>query len=100
MDTYISVTVNPTDGTPYQQLINVNAVTAHNTGSNSGIPIIPGTEDYTWDISTTTIPPLATTEYVTTYLIRECINTSAVSGPVQVATPPRLFDITKIEIND
>ena len=100
MDTYISVTINPTDGTPYQQLINVNAVTAHNAGTLAGFPMVPRTTEYTWDISTTTLFPLATSNYVTTYLIRECINTSAVSGPVQVATPPRLFDITNIKIND
>jgi len=100
MDTYISVTINPTDGTPYQQLINVNAVAAHNAGPNSRIPILPRTEDYSWEISTSTLPPLATTDDVTTYLIRECINSSAVSGPVQAATPPRLFDITQIRVND
>ena len=97
MDTFILVRVEPTDGTPYQQLINTSRV-----GRDSNdYRLSAFTDGWRWIIDTNAdTTPVVSQDDVSTYVMRECINANGVTGPVQVATPPNAFTITNIELND
>ena len=95
MDTFILARVEPTDGTPYQQLINTSRV-----GRDSGdyrLDAFPSS--YKWVIDTNAATtPVVSLEDVSAYVMRECIKANGVTGPVQVAPPPKAFTITKISL--
>jgi len=101
MDTFILARVEPTDGTPYQQLINTSRV-------GRDITLIAGIVDYRldafpssykWVIDTNAATtPVVSLEDVSAYVMRECVNANGVTGPVQVAPAPKAFTITKISL--
>ena len=97
MDTFILVRVEPTDGTPYQQLINTSRV-SRDLGDYR-LDAFAGS--YKWAIDTNAATtPVVSQEDVSAYVMRECIKANGVTGPVQVATPPKAFTITRISLND
>jgi len=99
MDTFILVRVEPTDGAPYQQLINTSRVSRDENdyrlrafGWGSG-----RSGSWLWSIDTNAATtPVVSLSDVSAYVMSECIKANGVTGPVQVATPPKAFIITKI----
>ena len=99
MDTFILARVEPTDGTPYQQLINTSRVSRGRDLGDSRLYASPSY--YKWVIDTNAATtPVVSQEDVSAYVMRECIKANGVTGPVQVATPPKAFTITRISLND
>ncbi len=97
MDTFILVRVEPTDGTPYQQLINTSRVSRDSGDYRLDVSPV----SYQWIIDTNAATtPVVSQEDVSAYVMRECIKANGVTGPVQVATPPKAFTITRISLND
>ena len=97
MDTFILVRVEPTDGTPYQQLINTSRVSRGEDLGDYRLDASPSS--YKWAIDTNAATtPVVSLDDVRAYVMRECIKANGVTGPVQVATPPKAFTITKIQL--
>ena len=99
MDTFISLTINPSDGTPYQQLVNTSMVVSAYSDDDSGNAlVIPGVYNETWDFSYEGTDSFdAEGDDVISYVIGECMKANSVTGPVQVATPPTKFSITSFQ---
>jgi len=96
MDTFISLTINPSDGTPYQQLVNTSMVVSVfvNDQDENGL-VVPGEYDAIWGFTYEGADGFdATNDDVISYVIGECMKANSVTGPVQVATPPTKFSLT------
>jgi hypothetical protein len=100
MDTFISLTINPSDGTPYQQLVNTSMVVS--TFSDDEIAnalVIPGAYNEFWKFTYEGADGFdATADDVISYVIGECMKANSVTGPVQVATPPTKFSLTSFDV--
>lgn len=96
MDTFISLTINPSDGTPYQQLVNTSmVVSTYSDNEEQNALVIPGEYNEPWDFSLEGADGFdATDDDVINYVIGECMKANSVTGPVQVATPPTKFSLT------
>ena len=95
MDTFILARVEPTDGTPYQQLINTSRV-RRDLGDSR---LYASPSSYKWVIDTNAATtPVVSLDDVSAYVMRECIRANGVTGPVQVAPPPKAFTITRISL--
>ena len=101
MDTFISLTINPPDGTPYQQLVNTSmVVSVFSDDTVSNVLVVPGEYNGTWDYTYEGADGFdADGDDVISYVIGECMKANSVTGPVQVATPPTKFSLTSLTPN-
>ena len=94
MDRFISFTVEPSDGTPYQKLVNVDSIST---------PIATGS-DFVWNRSGGANWTLtgelrvgggaASTDELSAYISKALLSYNGVSGPIQVMEPSPIFKIT------
>jgi len=96
MDTFISLTLNPSDGTPYQKLVNTSmVVSVFSDDETANGLVIPGEYNSIWEFDYEGADGFdATDDDVISYVIGECMKANSVTGPVQVATPPTKFSLT------
>ena len=95
MDTFISLTINPSDGTPYQQFVNTSMVVSTFSDEVANLLVIPGEYNGIWEFEYEGADGFdATNDDVVSYVIGECMKANSVTGPVQVATPPTKFSLT------
>jgi hypothetical protein len=94
MDRFISFTVEPADGTPYQKLVNTDSISTP----------IPSSSDFIWNGSGGDFWILqgelrvgsgaAGTEELSAYISKALLSYNGVSGPIQVMEPSPIFKIT------
>ncbi len=94
MDRFISFTIEPLDGTPYQKLVNLDSISTPTPGSSSFI--WNGSGGNAWDLqSSLRVGGVAAgTEELSAYISKALLSYNGVSGPIQVMEPSPIFKIT------
>lgn len=97
MDRFISFTVEPADGTPYQKLVNTDSIS---TPVSTALPkngfIWNGSGGDTWDVDgeLRVGGGTASVAEVSAYISKALLSFNGVSGAIQVMEPSPIFKIT------
>jgi hypothetical protein len=94
MDRFISFTVEPADGTPYQKLVNTDSISTPIPRSSSFIWNGSGGDNWELAGELRVGGAPAGTEELSAYISKALLSYNGVSGAIQVMEPSPIFKIT------